>query len=73
MRGWWKEYQLHADDALAASEAIKAKETSLSVEALEHELDAEAAQLEIGTQKDKTDWIEGALNEDPSDDDESDW
>ena len=67
------EYLANADDALAASEALMAREMGLSVEALDHVLDAEAAQLEAGPQEDETDWIGGTLSEDPSDGDESDW
>ena len=66
-----REYLANADEALASSDALMAKELGISAEALEYAMESEAAQ--VPAPEDDEDWIGGTLDENRSDDIESDW
>lgn len=66
-----REYLANADDALASSDALMAKELGISAETLEYAMESEAAQAQAP--EDDEDWIGGTLDEDRSDDIEGDW
>lgn len=66
-----REYLVNANEALASSDALMAKELGISAEALEYAMESEAAQaLAL---EDNENWIGGTLDENHSDDSESDW
>ena len=66
-----REYLANADETLASSDALMAKELGISAEALEYAMESEAAQ--VPAPEDDEDWIGGTLDENRSDDIESDW
>jgi hypothetical protein len=66
-----REYLANAYVVLASSDALMAKELGISAEALEYAMESEAVQAP--TPDDDEDWIGGTLDEDHSDNTESDW
>ena len=66
-----RDYLSNADETLASSDALMAKGLGISAEALEYAMESEAAQAQAP--EGDEDWIGGTLDEDRSDDTESDW